>query len=275
VRAGGPGPGRRDGRGRHQGQGERVDGRKLARRKAAQAKLQAEARARQEQAEAERAARIAKLAAEKDRLEGRAAEELARGQAKVARYARRAAAAAAGHGRRQSGRAPWPAEQQRDVRASAAASARAAARLEEAIAAPAVAPAPARPAKANVTDLASRVMPLKKGGYDQLHNLHALAGRRQVIFAVGTHPTTTGTTTLHPLLAAAAANLAAVGIADKIGRAGRQPDPKEPALTPPARPEPARIPDQLPDGLCDSLDRGSMTLNDPPGPRRRDSEVLA
>ena len=71
---------------------------KLARRKAAQAKLQAEARARQEQAEAERAARIAKLAAEKDRLEGRAAEELARGQAKVARYARRAAAAAAGHG---------------------------------------------------------------------------------------------------------------------------------------------------------------------------------
>ena len=192
---------------------------KLARRKAAQAKLEAGARARQEQAEAERAARIAKLAAEKDRLEGRAAEELARGQAKVARYARRAAAAAAGHGRRQGGRAPWPAEQQRDVRTSAAAAARAAARLEEAIAAPAVAPAPARPAKANTTDLASRVMPLKKGGYDQLHNLQALACRRQVIVAIGTHDSTAGTYALHPLLAAAAANLAAAGIADKIRKA--------------------------------------------------------
>jgi transposase len=192
---------------------------KLARRKAAQAKLEAGARARQEQAEAERAARIAKLAAEKDRLEGRAAEELARGQAKVARYARRAAAAAAGHGRRQGGRAPWPAEQQRDVRTSAAAAARAAARLEEAIAAPAVAPAPARPAKANTTDLASRVMPLKKGGYDQLHNLQALACRRQVIVAIATHDSTADTYALHPLLAAAAANLAAAGIADKIRKA--------------------------------------------------------
>jgi transposase len=192
---------------------------KLARRKAAQAKLAAGARARQEQAEAERAERIAKLAAEKDRLEGRAAQELARGQAKVARYAARAAAAAAGHGRRQGGRAPWPAEQQRDVRTSAAAAARAAARLEEAIAAPAAAPAPACPAKANTTDLASRVMPLKKGGYDQLHNLQALACRRQVIVAIGTHDSTAGTYALHPLLAAAAANLAAAGIADKIRKA--------------------------------------------------------
>jgi transposase len=191
----------------------------LARRKAAQAKLQAEARARQEQAEAERAERIAKLAAEKDRLEGRAAEELARGQAKVARHARRAAAAAAGHGRRQGGRAPWPAERQRDVRATAAAAARAAARLEAAIAAPAVAPARGRPAKANATDLASRVMPGKKGGYDQLYNLQALACRGPVIAAVATHDSTAGTYALHPLLAAAAANLAAAGIADRIGKA--------------------------------------------------------
>ena len=132
---------------------------KLARRRAAQAKLEADQRARLQQAEAERAARIAKLAAEKDRLEVRAAQELAKGQAKVARHAQRTAAAAAGHGRRQGGRAPWPAEQQRDVRAAAAAASRAAARLEEARAAPAVAPALARPAKANVTDLASRVMP--------------------------------------------------------------------------------------------------------------------
>jgi len=118
---------------------------KLARRKAAQAKLEAGARARQEQAEAERAARIAKLAAEKDRLEVRAAQELAKGQAKVARHAQRTAAAAAGHGRRQGGRAPWPAEQQRDVRAAAAAAARAAARLEEAITAPALRAGPGPP----------------------------------------------------------------------------------------------------------------------------------
>jgi len=192
---------------------------KLARRKAAQAKLEAGEQARRQQAEAERAARIAKLAAEKDRLEGRAAQELARGQAKVARHARRAAAAAAGHGRRQGGRAPWPAEQQRDVRAAAAAAARAAARLEEAIAAPAVVPALARPAKANVTDLASRVMPLKKGGYDQLYNLQALACRGPVIAAIATHDSTADTYALHPLLAAGAANLAAAGISDPISKA--------------------------------------------------------
>jgi hypothetical protein len=62
-------------------------------------------------------------------------------------------------------------------------------------------------------------MPLKKGGYDQLYNLQALAGRRQVIFAIGTHPTSTGTTALHPLLQAGAANLAAAGITGRIGTA--------------------------------------------------------
>jgi transposase len=192
---------------------------KLARRRAAQAKLEAEARARQEQAEAERAERIAKLAAERDRLAARAAEELAKGQARVDRHARRAAAAAAGAGRRQGGRAPWPAERQRDVRASREAAARAARKLEEAIAAPAAAPAPARPPKANTTDVASRVMPLKKGGFDQLYNLQALAGRGQVIAAIGTHPSSTDTTALHLLLEHGAANLAAAGIAEPIGAA--------------------------------------------------------
>ena len=62
-------------------------------------------------------------------------------------------------------------------------------------------------------------MPLKKGGFDQLYNLQALAGRRQVIFAIGTHDSTVDTGALHPLLAAGAANLAAAGIADPIGKA--------------------------------------------------------
>ena len=192
---------------------------RLARRAAAQAKLEAAEQARQQQAEAERAERIATLAAEKDRLEARAAEELAKGQAKVARYAQRAAARAAGSSTWPRCRAPWPAERQRDVRASAAAAERAARKLDEAIAAPAVAAAPARPPRANVTDLASRVMPLKKGGFDQLYNLQAFAGRRQVIFAIGTHDSTTGTGALHLLLEQGAANLAAAGIPDRIGKA--------------------------------------------------------
>jgi len=192
---------------------------KLARRKAAQAKLAADARVRREQAEAERAAKIARLAAEKDRLEARAAEELAKGQARVDRYAQRAADAAAGKGRRQCGRAPWPAGQQRDVRASRDAAARAARKLDEAIAAPAVPAAPARPPKANPTDPASRIMPLKRGGYDQLYNLQALAGRGQVIFAIGTHDNTNDLGALHPLLAAGTANLAAAGIPGTIGAA--------------------------------------------------------
>src|SRR5215469_9217900 len=201
------------------GRGAKRTADRLARRQAAAAKLKADQQARQEQAEAERSDKIARLAAEKGRLEARAAGELAKGQARVARYAQRAAAAAAGAGRRQSGRAPWPAQQQRDVRAAAAAAARAGRKLDEAIAAPAVAPRPARPPKANTTDLASQVMPLKKGGFDQLYNLQAFAGRRQVIFAIGTHPSTTDTTAMHPLLAAAGANLAAAGIAGRIGAA--------------------------------------------------------
>jgi transposase len=188
----------------------------LARRKAAAAKLEAGREARQQQAEAERAAKIATLAAEKDRLEARAAEELAKGQARVDRYAARAAAAAAGTGRRQRGRAPWPAEQQRDVRASKDAAARAARKLAEAVAAPAVPARPASPPRANITDPASRVMPIKKGGWDQLYNLQALAGRGQVILAIGTHDNTNDLGALHLLLAAGVANLAAAGIPDTI-----------------------------------------------------------
>src|SRR5207247_2114439 len=121
---------------------------------------------------------------------------------------------AAGAARGPRGRSPGPAEQQRDVRASAAAAARAAGKLEEAIAAPAAAAPPARPAKANVTDLASRVMPLKKGGFDQLYNLQALAVRRQVICAIGTPDSTGDTAATHPLPPAAAATLAAAGSHD-------------------------------------------------------------
>jgi hypothetical protein len=95
----------------------------------------------------------------------------------------------------------------------------AAGRAEEAAAAPAVPAAPARPPEVNTTDPASRVMPLRKGGFDQLCNLQAFAGRRQVIFATGTHDITNDLGALHPLLDAAAANLAAAGITSTIGKA--------------------------------------------------------
>jgi hypothetical protein len=62
-------------------------------------------------------------------------------------------------------------------------------------------------------------MPLKKGGFDQLHNLQALAGHGQIIFAAGTHPSSTDTAALHLLLEHGAANLAAAGITEPIGAA--------------------------------------------------------
>ena len=62
-------------------------------------------------------------------------------------------------------------------------------------------------------------MPLKKGGYDQLYNLQALACRGPVIAAIATHDSTAGTYALHPLLAAGAANLAAAGIRDPVSKA--------------------------------------------------------
>jgi transposase len=74
--------------------------------------------------------------------------------------------------------------------------------------------------KVNVTDPSSRIMPLKKGGYDQLFNVQALAtARTQVILAITRHPSPTDTTALEALLAAARAVLQAAGIPGRILRA--------------------------------------------------------
>jgi transposase len=209
---GGPPPGARPG-------GPKRTAGKLARRRAAQAKLEAEAAARQAQAEADRQDKITRLAARKARADARAAAELARAQAKVGRHAQRTAAAAAGRGHRPPGQVPAPAAQQRDAAQAATAAARAKAKLDEAIATPASPPAPARPAKANTTDPASRVMPIKKGGFDQQYNLQAHAGRGQVILAITTHGSSNDLAALHPLLDAATANLTAAGIPGPIGTA--------------------------------------------------------
>jgi transposase len=193
---------------------------KLARRRAAQAKLDAQARARQQQAETGRAGKIARLAAEAARLAGRAAGEEAKAQAKVRAWEQRAAAKTLiAPGKKPSGCRPAGPDGHRDVRNARAAAARAARALHDAQAAPVTVPSPARPPRANTTDPASRVMPLKKGGFDQLYNLQALAGRRQVIFAAGTHDSSGDTAALHPLLEQGTANLAAAGITQQIARA--------------------------------------------------------
>ncbi|HEV3294502.1 MAG TPA: transposase, partial [Streptosporangiaceae bacterium] len=193
---------------------------KLIRRQQAQAKLAAEQAARQQQAEAEHAEKIARLerraAARAAEAERRAAEAGAR----VADYQRRAEAkAAAGSRKRPDGRVPVPADRHIAVRRARQALAAAGQALEQAKAAPAAPDEPAHPAKANTTDPASRVMPLKKGGFDQLYNAQALAGKNQVILAIATHDNPTDTGALHPLLAQGRANLDAAGIGDRIGKA--------------------------------------------------------
>src|SRR5262249_56888238 len=77
----------------------------------------------------------------------------------------------------------------------------------------------ARRPRASPADPASRIMPAKKGGFDQLHNVQALAGRHQVIYAIATHGNPAGTGALHPLLTKARANLDAAGIPGPLGKA--------------------------------------------------------
>jgi len=194
---------------------------KIVRRQKARAKLAAEEQARQQQARAEREAKITAAQARVARAGQRVAREEAAAQAKVDDYARRAAAkAAAGSRKRPDGRLPVDAQDSAHVRQARQAAQQARRRLAKAVAAaPAAAPAPGPPPKANTTDPASRVMPAKKGGSDQMYNVQVIAARQQIITAIGTHDNPTGTGALHPMLAMAAANLAAAGISRPPGTA--------------------------------------------------------
>jgi transposase len=200
------------------GTGRKRTAQVLARRTAAKARLGAEEKARRDRAEAERAEKIARLAADKERLDARAAQEQAKAEAKVADWERRAAAKAAAGSRKQpDGRRPVPPQAHRDVKNAHAAAARAGKALDDAQAAPA--PEPERPVKVNLTDPSSRIMPAKKGGFDQLFNAQALAARGQVVLAIGRHDSPVDVQALHPLLDQAAANLAAARIPGRIGKA--------------------------------------------------------
>jgi transposase len=190
---------------------------KIARRQKAKARLDAGAAGRQAGATAAHQDKVT-------RLEGRAAAAQATAErlageaaARVADYERRAAAkAAAGSRKRPDGRVPVSPDDAVAVAAARAAADKAARALDHARAAPPAAPAPGRPPVASTTDPASAIMPLKKGGFDQLHNLQVIAGRHQVIYAITTHDSPADTAALHPLLAAARANLDAAGITGRL-----------------------------------------------------------
>ncbi len=194
---------------------------KIVRRQKAKARLDAEAAERQAQATAAHHGKIARLERRAARHQARAARLEAQAAAKVADYARRAAdKAAAGSRKRPDGRIPVAAADSKTVRRARQDAQRAQAALAQAAAATA-SPAPAGqdPPKANTTDPASRVMPTKKGGFGQLHNVQVLAGKHQVIYAIATHANPTDTGALHPLLGQGRANLDAAGIGDPVGKA--------------------------------------------------------
>ena len=121
---------------------------------------------------------------------------------------------------RSRGRKPWVPEADRDVIRTRAQVARACAAAQATAAALASAPAPDAAAQVNTTDWTSRIMPLKKGGFDQLFNIQALAtAGKQVIIAITRHDNSADTEALLPLLAAGRVVLDAAGITTPIGKA--------------------------------------------------------
>jgi hypothetical protein len=160
-------------------------------------------------------ARIAELAARIGRKEA----AVARWEAEAAaRLQDRAAKTAAGQ--RIRGRRPIASvSEDRDVRNARQALGRTRADYDAAVQA-AAAPTGDPDAKINAADPSSRVMPLKKGGFDQLHNVQALAtARTQVILAITRHPSPVDVAALAPLLGKARETLAAAGITDPIRKA--------------------------------------------------------
>jgi transposase len=183
----------------------------LERRKAARGQLAAR-HAEKEQPKLEaRAAECAARAQRKAEAAGRAWQAAA---GKLAAWEAKAAAGAPPRGPK-----PWGPEADRDVIRTRAQAAKARAQAEAAAAA-AACPVPAAGAKVNTTDWTSRVMPLKKGGFDQLVNAQALAtAGKQVILAVLRHDSPDDYAALHPLLARARAVLDTAGITSPVGKA--------------------------------------------------------
>jgi transposase len=197
------------------GTGRKRTAQTLARRRQAKERLEAGTAARAEQAGDKQRAKAARLAARAAGKEEEAGRLFAVAAARADAYAARAAACAPG--KKPSGGAPGAPQDNRDVRRVQAVARRLRDKAARAAAAAAAAPAPEL--KVNLTDPGSRVMPLKKGGFDQLYNAQAIACKKQVILAIGTHDNPGDTGALHPLLARARAVLAAAGITARIKKA--------------------------------------------------------
>jgi transposase len=205
----GPGPGAA-------GPGRKRTAQTLARRRAAKQRLGADAAARAGKQQDKQQAKADHLAGRAVAKEAEAARLFAVADAKAAAYAARAAACPPG--KKPTGKAPGAPDGNRDVRRVRAVAARL--REKEAAArAAAAAAGPGKELKVNLTDPGSRVMPLKKGGFDQLYNAQVIACKKQVILAIGTHDNPAGTGALHPLLDKARAVLAAAGITSPIRKA--------------------------------------------------------
>jgi transposase len=187
----------------------------LARRKAARAELAARQDAKGQQEQGKLQARISELAARVEKKEAAVRKWEKAAADRLDSRARKIAA-----GQRVPGRRPVSGiGQDREVKRARTALADARTALADARG-QAAAPAADPDAKVNVTDPSSLVMPLKKGGFDQLHNVQALAtARTQVILAVLRHPSPVDARALEPLLAAARKVLLTAGITDQILKA--------------------------------------------------------
>jgi hypothetical protein len=181
----------------------------LARRKAARAQLAARQDAKGQQEQEELQARLAARAEKK--------------QAAVTRWEHKAAARIAERARREAAGEPIPGTRPirdigQDGEVKRARQARDKARADcQAACQAAAAPAGNPDAKVNTTDPSSLVMPLKKGGFDQLFNVQALAtAKTQVILAITRHPSPVDVQALLPLLAEARRVLRAAGITGEI-----------------------------------------------------------
>lgn len=215
--------------------------RMLQARMAARARLDALQDQEQDKARGRHDARVAELAARVARKEAALARWEGKAQARIDARAARAAA-----GRLPPGRAPLPVSADREVTRARQALADARAGHAAALAgtggpgrrpdgrgrpgrpprstpgqpAQAGEPGSAPEAKVSPADPSSRVMPLKKGGYDQLFNVQALAtARTQVILAITRHDSPNDARALLPLLAEARRALAAAGVPGQIGKA--------------------------------------------------------
>jgi transposase len=187
----------------------------LARRKAARGQLAARQAARSGKEQGKLEARAAELAGRVARKQEAAERAWRAAAGKLQAWERKAAA-----GRPPRGRKPWEPDADRDVIRTRQQVAKARAQAAAVAAALASAPAPDGAALVNTTDWTSRIMPLKKGGFDQLFNVQALAtAGKQVIVAIMRHDNPADTEALHPLLDAGRAVLDAAGITAPIGKA--------------------------------------------------------